>query len=157
MFGLFNSKLNKKRVLPAIQDSLTYASRQFDVEFSEDSIKLQVAALQMLDSSSKLFSKENGWDVDALNKHCRPEVIAAFVCFYMYLSVKPENELMRSISKQAIRNAFASAGITSGNCALPRIEFSVLVAMVKQLREQGLEEIDFIGFDLGDSALLPKA
>ena len=156
MFGLFNSKLNKKRVLPAIQDSLLFASRHLNVEGSKDAAKLQVASLQMLDSCSKLFTKESGWDVDDLNKYCRAEVLAAFVCFYLYLSIKPENELMLSISKRAVRTSLVKVGITSGECAIPRIEISLLVALVKELRDRGFEEIDFIGFDMGNSEMLPK-
>ena len=113
--------------------------------------ELIISSLKLIYLAANLLVKKDGWDIEAINQHCRPEVVAAFICFYGYLSISPEKSKTIIILKQGIRTALYSVGIYDGNAPIPRIEISIIIAMAKEARSRNMDIEGTLGLrlDLG--------
>jgi hypothetical protein len=145
MFKLFAKKVDKKRIYPDLLITLDIASRRLGCNDSAEYSELRLHMLRLLDKAVDLFNDDPSWDISQLNRHCRPGVLVAFVCYYIYHSCKPEATLTRSIAKAGIR---LSLPLRKKDMTSRTIEVSVVLGMIINMREMGLDEEQFIGFKL---------
>jgi hypothetical protein len=148
VLGIFTKKINKKKVHPVLVNNLETAISKSNLVGSKEADELILYSLKMTDLATALLVKKHGWDVEAINNHCRVEVVVAFICFFGYLSVKPEKTEMLRILKLGIRTALHSVGIYDGNSAIPKIEIALILAMAKEAKDRNLDIEETLGLKL---------
>lgn len=144
MFGL-SPKLKKKRIWSKVSLIIDNAATKLGDKETSQISKLQLNALKLTDFAAKGLNKDNGWNVQHLNEHCREEILASYVCFVSYFAISENDTVSRCVLKESVKLGLESIGISDGNSPAKKIELSVIVMMIKILKEKELDVEEFLG------------
>lgn len=152
MFGIHRRILNKREILPVLREHISQASKNLSIEDSREAISLELQAPGLIDLAEKYLRRIKNVSRKNMNEACRTELLAAFVSYCGYRSIKSDQHTFRNLAKEAIQVGLRSIGIKPGQITATAMEFAVLKLIVSDISKFDWDSKDILGFELPEDS-----